>query len=298
MAYEEEKFLVDMGEYTEEDFTEHVEKLVKQCTFNPDFSYLRLLTPQETSEDLSLLEVDTTNQDFQEYIASCSNHAQKRLRGDANENMQAACRVIGNEFSRQVYKASREAYLRVESLRLAALPLGEGILKTFQHATDLKEKMRFEGKDYSKITQLEQKVGPLVEPLVKAYAICQAAIVVANPINLSNLVKFYQYLYPERRMNDEDVAEKIKLTALAHAQSLEADFQSQFDAFNGIMNELDLVITELESERKAGAKGGKKKTKLNRKSNKTGRKFNRKSTRKSNKNGMKFNRKSSRKSRK
>jgi hypothetical protein len=288
-----------LGEYTEEDFAEHVEKLVKQCTFNPEISYLRLLTPQETSENLSLLEVDTANQDFQEYIASCSNHAQKRLRGDANENMQAACRVIGNEFSRQVYKASREAYLRVESLHLAALPLGEGILKTFQHATELKQKMRFEGKDYSKITQLEQKVGPLVEPLVKAYAICQAAIVVANPRNSSNLVQFYQYLHPERRMNDQDVAKQIRLTALEHAQSLEDKFQPQFHAFNVIMEELELVMAELKSERKADTKqGGRKKTKSNRKSNKTGRKFNRKSTRKSNKNGRKFNRKSSRKSRK
>jgi hypothetical protein len=29
MADEEKEFLVDLGEYTEEDFAEHVEKLVK-----------------------------------------------------------------------------------------------------------------------------------------------------------------------------------------------------------------------------------------------------------------------------
>lgn len=294
MADKEEAFLV---EYTKEDFVEHVEKLVKQCTFNPEISYLRLLTPQEKSENLSLLEYDTADQGFQEYIMSCSNHAQKRLIGDANENMQAACKVIGNEFTRQLYKDSREAYF--ESLRLAALPLGENILKTFQHATTLKQIMEIEGKDYSKITQLEQKVRPLVEPLVKAYAICQAAIVVAYDRNSSKLVQYYQYLHPERKMKDHDVAEQIKLTALEHAQSLEDKFQLQFHAFNVIMGELEVVIEELEvviaklkSERKA--EGGRKKTKSTRKSNKTGRKFNRKS----NKNSRKFNRKYSRKSRK
>lgn len=284
MADKEEAFL-------KEDFVEHVEKFVKQCTFNPEISYLRLLTSQEISEDLSLLKADTADQGFQNFIASCSAYAQSSLRGEANENMQAACRVIGNEFLRNLYKASRDAYLKVD---LAELPLGKEIIKTIERATALKQNMEIEEKDKIKITQLEQKVRQLVEPLVKAFAICQAAIVVADDRNSSNLVQYYQNLHPESKKKNEDVAKQIKLTALEHAQSLEETFQQQLRVFNVIMVELEEEIARLNSERKADAKGGRKKTKSTRKSKKTGRKFNRKS----NKNSRKVNRKYSRKSRK